>query len=275
MRLKTLLAILAVAAFLGGCAGGKTPVSAGDARSKVDSLSSKKFEVSKVQLTVAPNPPEASDLTFNALAQPFMFGTMGQTFTDQLSILLKRDLGIDADYRQLHSTFNYKTSKKAGFVWDPDLYARQATKQFKTGKQTIEITAYVPNPSVAAIETLITVSGDGDVLKQYKIQAVMSPNVHNLMLHEKAKDYFIHIPELLSLGINGYIINEASAEESIADFKGMLERIRFQNNPPENDLKRLREMVTDIDPSSGIVLEEFVKPDEAQEKSGSGATLMD
>ena len=84
---------------------------------------------------------------------------------------------------------------------------------------------------------------------------------------------------MISLGITGYLISKQDIAEKLHFFKEMLERIKLKQSLPEEDMKKLRGMVTDVDPDSGIVLEEAPadddKPAEEESQSGSGATLLD
>lgn len=269
MRFRYLLIMSALLAVMAGCAGGTAPAV------PTGKQSMQTFEVSRVQLTVAPKPKEASKRLFDMLAGPYMTGTVTGTFTNGLSGLLKRDLGISMDYSRLRSNFNYKTSQKAGFVWDSYLYAWQAIKKLDTGKYSVQIESIVPNPTMTAIETNITVSDGGTVLRKYQIRAVMDASVSDAMYYQKAQEYFSYIPDILSTGITGFLITSEDIGKNLADFREMQERIRLGENPPEADLKRMRDMVTDVDPSSGIVLEKPEdEPAPGQEK-GSGATLLD
>lgn len=278
MRYRLIFGLFVILAFLSGCGGNQGSVSPKDAYSLTASLPDKTFEVARVQLTVSPNPPEASKMLFNKLAAPYMSGISDSAFASGLSDLLKRDLGINVDYSKLRSNYNYKISQKAGFVWDKNLYAWQAIKKFKTGDQSIEITSIAPNPTITGVETLITVKNGSTVIKEYKIQAVMNSKVSDGMYKQRATDYFAHIPQLLELGITGFIIGDFDIVQYIVDSTNTIEQLKLKRNPPEKALKKLREMVTDIDPSSGIVMEDITGENSAEpasQESGSGATLLD
>ncbi len=272
MKIIKMVAIFAFLVLFGGCAGDGASVSPGDAQS----VAGKKFEIAKIELMVAPQPAAASKALFDQLAGPYMSGTMNPMFGGSLDDLLKRDLGITVDYSRLRSQMRYKTSQKAGFVWDSNLYAWMATKKFSTGKQKIEIASYAPNPSISGFETVITVKDGSTVLRQYKTDAVMGADVPDAKYALRTQDYVAHIPVLLSLGIRGVMIHDNDMADYVRDFNKAVEYFKLKKNPPEEDLKRLREMITDIDPSSGIVIENLNEKDgQPVEEKGSGATLLD
>ncbi|MGE4318837.1 MAG: hypothetical protein AB7E96_08010 [Deferribacterales bacterium] len=292
MKAIKLMTIFALLVFFGGCAGGGAPVSPGDAQGSVASLGSKTFEVSKIQLMVAPQPAAASKILFDKLSGPYMAATMDPFFAQGLSELLKKDLGITVDYSKLRGQMKYKTSKKPGFVWDPNLYAWMATKKVSTGKQTIEIESFAPNPTISGFETVITVKNGSTVLKQYKTDTVMGADVPDADYGRRVQDYVAYIPVLLKLGIRGVMIHDRDMADYIKDYNSAVEYFKLKRNPPEENLKRLREMITDIDPSSGIVIEDLYgsgdkqadvpdekpaedKTEESGAKTGSGATLLD
>ena len=188
MKFRALAAVVAMVFLLWGCMGAKNPVSNSEVRNIIDSLPNKTFEVSKVELTVAPEPTAASKKLFNDLTQPVMIAPISVTFRDGLSALLARDLGIKANYSQLQSNLGFETTRKAGFVWESDLFSWIAYKEFDTGDQVIEITTNVPNPQMAGFETIITVKNDSTTLKEYKISAIVVSEVNDTIFARRSRN---------------------------------------------------------------------------------------
>lgn len=280
MKIMRVTIILVMLSFISGCAGSGIQSSSGNVQSDAAHINSKTFEISEIQLMVSPKPADASKILFNQLAGPYMAGTMNPMFGRELNELLKRDMGATVDYSKLRSQMRYKTSQKPGFVWDSNLYAWMATKKFSTGKRTIEIKSYAPNPTISGFETVITVKEGGTVLKQYKTDAVMGADVPDASYNRRVQDYVAYIPMLLKLGIRGAMIHDNDMADYVRDFHRVVNQFKLKENPPEEDLKRLREMITDIDPSSGIVVEDLYAPgeesaEESAKEKGSGATLLD
>jgi hypothetical protein len=146
-------------------------------------------------------------------------------FMKDLSSLLTKDLGIVLDYGKIDRNTRYKTTKKPGFVTDPELYWPIMFEKVKTGKNRVEIyhrvmdSGYGVNPEALSFETFIRVWSGSRLLKEYVISSSADHNVQADEFEEKLLGYLVHVPELMSLGIVRYSIKEESVDDDIKFFR--------------------------------------------------------
>lgn len=301
MKIKTLFPILVCLIVLNGCVSSDAPVSGGDAAQVIAGLESKTFEMSRNEILAQPFPEAENWEDFNFIYPIIMDASTtwspGQAeprFMKDLAALLRKDLGIGIDYQKLARNTDYKITKKAGFVTDPELFWPIALEKVKTGKQHIEIYTKVLdslpglNPAGLTFQTFIRVKRGSTLLKEYQIRAGVDADVAPADFRNALSDYFTHIPELLSLRISKIYISKDGVSRDIDLLKELREKRKFQKNLPEKDLLRLKNMVFDEDPLQGISTQDAPAdtdtpgtespgtdmPD-TDEDTGAGATLLD
>ncbi|MDY6825393.1 MAG: hypothetical protein SWH68_16595 [Thermodesulfobacteriota bacterium] len=295
MKFKILFFVLVLAlvsaVFLAGC-GAKKSVTGPESHQIISSLDTKNFEVARNELMVQffPNKQDTED--FQAIYPIIMDapttrlrGEGEPKFMKDLDALLRKDLGIGVDYRKMDKRKKIKTTRKAGFVWDPKLFWSIALKKAGTGSEKIEIYTEVQDsargldPSGLRLETFIRVKSGSRLLKEYKTTASFHARMDPRFLKAQLEDYFVHIPELLINHMPYAIIGNSSIAKDIEWVKTL------RSPPPEDELLKMKDMIQDAWEAENLPGENAAgaapstdtddqEPAEGGE-SGTGATLLD
>lgn len=276
MKIKKLFPVLVSILFLGGCVGSNQPVTRSDAVQIINTLPSKTFEVSRSELIVRPFPDIENREAFNFVCPVIMDaptqrvpGQLEPQFMKGLAELVHGDLGISVDYQKLDRNLDYKITKKAGFVTDPELYWPLAVEKVRTGKQCIEIYTKVLDssqgldPQGLQFQTFIRIKNGSRLLKEYQIQAGVHSDVTRSEFREKLSDYLMHIPELIRLHVTNIYISKTGVEADIKMIQESFGKHQVQQSLPKQDQPKTQAEAPAVD-NGGTT-----------QKSGPGAILLD
>lgn len=287
MKCKILFFILVSALCCTGC-GGKKPVSGADARQVVSELGIQKFEVALNELIVQPFPDPSDQREFNALYPTIMKAPTHRyrpkeepKFMKDLDALVQRDLGVGIEYQKMAQETDIDVTKKPGFVWDPELFWPIASKEVSAGDNTIEIytkvldSSHDMDPSGLSLETFIRVKSGSQLLKEYRHTASFHSRLDPRLFKLQLSEYFIHIPEMLAVGMGGAVIGNYPIEVDI-------EWVRKQRTPPpEEELLEMKDMIQDAWDEQNMYEKdpaEFNPPypvEEEKDSEEAGATLLE